>query len=101
MALWAARVHAGWVFVMSWGAEGIAQAASEFQEVDDAAEVLCASVRRAALYGASQAEGTAYGHAAEALAEGMRSEGRTALSAGRNWRRENGVVWVALFARGD
>ncbi|MCX5285564.1 hypothetical protein [Streptomyces sp. NBC_00198] len=87
------------MFAMSWGAEGIAQASSEFQDVETAADLLCASVERAALYGVSQVAGTAYQDAAEMLAEGMRSEGRAALSAGRDWRQESGPVWVWLFPR--
>ncbi len=94
------EVQAGRVFAMSWGAEGIAQAASsEFQDVEAAAELLRASVDRAAVYGASHAAGAAYKDAAQMLAEDMCSEGRAALSAGRAWRRESGPVWVSLFPR--
>ncbi|MEU8788302.1 hypothetical protein [Streptomyces sp. NPDC048643] len=89
------------MFVMSWGAGSIAQASSQFQDVEAAAELLCASVERAALYGASQGEAPAYQDAAETLAEDMRSEGLVAVSAGRDWRRESGPVWVSLFPRGD
>ncbi|OQQ13830.1 hypothetical protein B0675_26750 [Streptomyces sp. M41(2017)] len=89
------------MFVMSWGAGNIAQASSQFHDIETAAELLCASVKRAVWYGAAQGEKPAFQRAAEELADAMRCTGQAAIAAGRDWRGESGPAWVALFSRGD
>jgi hypothetical protein len=95
MVTMGAGAHAGGVFAMTWEATGIAQAWAVFGDVDEAAETVCASVGRAAAYGAP-GRGPAYRDAAERVAAHMREDGRAAVSAGRPWKDGYGPVRVSL-----